>query len=191
MNTKKPSFLDAIGRRIEKLIDSIPILGVPTPVQPWNPLEDTKAAILSDPFYVVKTLLRWDGFSLGRLLEENSLYLSNMRTAEKRREEEPLVDEEEPILVTSDDASVERSVASFADLNTDEDSYEECPSVVTECDVDKVTGKEIKDIEVNVTAETREESDDDNMLTDDENAYVLAEEPESDEEDFVDLGADA
>jgi hypothetical protein len=190
MNTKKPSFLDAIGRRIEKLIDSIPILGVPTPVQPWNPLEDTKAAILSDPFDVVKTLLRWDGFSLGRLLEENSLYLSNMRTAEKRREEEPLADEEKPILVTSDDASVERSVASFADLNTDEDSYEECPSVVTECDVEKVTGKEIKDIEVNVTAETREESDDD-MLTDDENDYVLAEEPESDEEEFVDLGADA
>ena len=189
MNAKKTSFLDAIGHRLEKLIDSIPILGVPTPIQPWNPLEDTKAAILSDPFDVVKTLLKWDGFSFGRLLGENSLYLSNMRMTKKGREENPLVDREEHILVTSDDASVERSVASFADLNTDDDSYEQCPSVVTECDVENAAEREMKGIEVHATVEPREVSDDD-MMTDDEHDYVLAEEPESEEEDFIDLGAD-
>jgi hypothetical protein len=193
----KSNFLDAIGLRIEKLIDSIPILGVPTPIQPWNPLEDTKAAILSEPFHVLKTILKWDRFSFGRLLEANGLYFNNTRGTQCRRdvlsiEEEPLLSEDEsPIFVTSDDASVERSVASFADLNTDEDSYEECPSVVTECDVvGKAPAKEFKDMEVNVTRETQGESDED-MMTDDENEYVLAEEPEIEDEDFVDVGAEA
>lgn len=179
----KPSFLDAIGLRIEKLIDSIPILGVPTPIQPWDPLQDTKAAILSDPFDVLKTFLKWDGIHFKRLFEENALYLSYVRARKSNdlnmEEEMPLI--EEPILVTSDDASVERSVASFADLNTDEESFEECPSVVSECDVAEKTVKHVKDVKVDVTAETQES--DDEMLTDDENEYVLAEEPESDEDE--------
>jgi hypothetical protein len=189
----KPSFLDAIGRRIEKLIDSIPILGVPTPIQPWDPLQDTKAALLSEPFDVLKTLLKWD-FHLGRLLQENTLFLSNLRGGKKSRgdlsaeEEMPLI--EDPILVTSDDASVERSVASFADLNTDEESYEDCPSVVTEFDVVENAVKNMKDVEVNFTADAQE-TEDDAMLTDDENDYVLADDPESEDEDFVDLGFEA
>ncbi|KAL3781045.1 hypothetical protein ACHAWO_008210 [Cyclotella atomus] len=189
----KPSFLDAIGHRIEKLIDSIPILGVPTPIQPWDPLQDTKAAILSDPFDVLKTLLKWD-FHFGRLLQENTLFLNNLTGGKKSRgdlsmeEEMPLIGE--PILVTSDDASVERSVASFADLNTDEESHEECPSVVTECDVEENAVKDMNDVQVNFMADAQV-TEDDVMLTDDENDYVLADEPESEDEDFVDLGAEA
>lgn len=183
----RPSFLDAIGLRIEKLIDSIPILGVPTPIQPWDPLQDTKAAVLSDPFDVLKTLLKWDGFTIRRLFEENLLYLSHMRSGrgnanDLNTEGGALI--QEPILVTSDDASVERSVASFADLNTEEESFGECPSVVTECDVGKNEVKEVKSIEVNVTAHTQES--DDEMMTDDENDYVLAEQTSDDEdEDFA------
>lgn len=92
-------------------------------------------------------------------------------------------DEDSPIFVTSDDASVEKSVASFADLNgecpSDEDSsYEECPSVVTECDIAEVVSeKGVNVAEVKITKE----------LSDEENDYVLAEEPESEEEDFVEI----
>lgn len=195
------TFLDAIGRRIEKLIDSIPILGVPTPVQPWSPLIDKKAAVLSDPIVILKTFFKWDQFSFARLLEEHSLYLVHAKEgkaeAKQKRddlsmEEEPLLSDEECAIVTSDDASVERSVASFADLNTDEESFAECPSVVTECQATDavVVEKEMKDLEVNVTRETQDVSDDD-MMTDDENEYVLAEEPNAEEEGFVDLGAEA
>ena len=192
------TYIEAIGHRIEKLIDSVPILGVPTPIQPWSPLEDNTAAMLSNPLKTL--LLKWDeSFSFARLLQESSLYLNNMklRAGQYKRndlkmEDEPLMsDEDSPIFVTSDDASVEKSVASFADLNgecpSDEDSsYEECPSVVTECDIAEVVSEEgVNVAEVNIATETQEESDD--MLTDDENEYVLAEEPESEEEDFVEI----
>jgi|EP00956_Cyclotella_meneghiniana_P004194 hypothetical protein len=184
------TYIEAIGHRIEKLIDSVPILGVPTPIQPWSPVEDTTAAMLSNPLKTL--LLKWDeSFSFARLLQESSSYLNNMtlragqyRKNDLKMEEEPLMsDEDSPIFVTSDDASVEKSVASFADLNgecpSDEDSsYEECPSVVTECDIAEVVSeKGVNVAEVKITKE----------LSDEENDYVLAEEPESEEEDFVEI----
>lgn len=179
-----PPFLDAIGLRIERLIDSIPILGVPTPIQPWSPLTDTKAAVLSDPFYVLKSFLNWD-VAFKKLLQGNLLYLDNVEN-DGLNAEEVMSDEEGPICVTSDDASVERSVASFTDLNIDEDgeeeSYEECLAITTECGVEKIEKAENKDIEVNSTRETEDKTDEDE--------YVLAENVESDEEDFVDISAE-
>ncbi|KAL7483348.1 hypothetical protein ACHAW6_008997 [Cyclotella cf. meneghiniana] len=201
-SAKKESagFLDTIGLRIEKLIDSIPILGVPTPAQPWNPNTDTKAAILSDPIVVLAAFLKWD--LITRLLEKNSLYLFNTRKGmtnaskeENHRkcdldtEEKPLLSEEDsPIFVTSDDASVERSVASFAEMTTADGSYQECPSVVTEGPVQKSCGASnyMMDLEVDVRRENHDSDDD--MMTDDENEYVLAEEPKFNDEDFVNVG---
>jgi hypothetical protein len=199
-NQKNAGLLDTIGLRIEKLIDSIPILGVPTPAQPWNPLTDTKAAILSDPIVLLKAFLKWD--LIARLLEKNSLYSFNTRKgmtnapkAENHRkcdldmEEEPLLsDEDSPIFVTSDDASVERSVASFAEMTTSDGSYQECPSVVTEGPAQESCGasKYMTDLEVDIRRENQDSDDD--MMTDDENEYVLAEEPKFNDEDFVNVG---
>eukprot|EP00804_Cyclotella_cryptica_P020217 CCRYP_010912-RA/>CCRYP_010912-RA protein AED:0.31 eAED:0.31 QI:0/-1/0/1/-1/1/1/0/209 len=197
---KNAGFLDMIGLRIEKFIDSIPILGVPTPVQPWNPLTDTKAALLSDPIVVLTTFLKWD--FIARLLEKNTLYLfdsskgttdaptvENHRKCDLVMEEEPLLAQEDsPIFVTSDDASVERSVASFAEMTTSDESYLECPSVMTEGPAQESFGasEHMKDFQVDATRENHDSDDD--MMTDDENEYVLAEEPRLDDEDFVNVG---
>jgi hypothetical protein len=101
------------------------------------------------------------------------------------------------IVVSSDDISVECSVASFAELSDDiddVDEFEDCPSVVTEVAADYedeaqlITKEDLpKEVDLNTTQETQDTSDEDN----DDEEYVLTEEPESeDEEEFVDVGAE-
>ena len=92
----------------------------------------------------------------------------------------------EDIIVTSDDCSV----ASYAELSDNE--FEDCPSVFTECppigdDAEAITKEDIPQVikeDLNVTQDV--------TLDDDDDEYVIADQPpsDSDDEDFVDVRAD-
>mmetsp|Transcript_17445 Transcript_17445/g.31578 ORF Transcript_17445/g.31578 Transcript_17445/m.31578 type:complete len:359 (+) Transcript_17445:661-1737(+) len=122
------------------------------------------------------------------------------------------------IVVTSDDISVECSLFSLVEdgfdacspsspvpgsVPCDEDDFEDCPSVVTEIAMDEL--EDTEDDTEGVTAEVvppkevqLSEEDDQDLkaalklkdLVNDEDDYVMTEEPDSDEEDFVDVRAE-
>lgn len=120
------------------------------------------------------------------------------------------------IVVTSDDISVECSLFSLVEdgieacsssspvpgsVPCDEDDFEECLSVVTEIAMDELTDTEddTEGVTVEVVApkegQLSEEDDQDlkaalKDLVNDEDDYVMTEEPDSDEEDFVDVLAE-
>lgn len=61
-------FFNSVGSSIESLIDATP-LGVPTPVEPWNPTTDKKKAMLSNPISVLNAVSDTiDALSPARLL---------------------------------------------------------------------------------------------------------------------------
>lgn len=112
------------------------------------------------------------------------------------------------IVVTSDDCSVECSLSSLVDdgefeacspysapatVYSDEEDFEDCPSVVTEIAMDDLDNEE-DDTEVDATQEDQdqvqeEEVQEVNVVSDEED-FVMTEEPDSDEEDFVDVRAE-
>eukprot|EP00584_Thalassiosira_punctigera_P009853 CAMPEP_0172531858 /NCGR_PEP_ID=MMETSP1067-20121228/5097_1 /TAXON_ID=265564 ORGANISM="Thalassiosira punctigera, Strain Tpunct2005C2" /NCGR_SAMPLE_ID=MMETSP1067 /ASSEMBLY_ACC=CAM_ASM_000444 /LENGTH=344 /DNA_ID=CAMNT_0013316295 /DNA_START=23 /DNA_END=1057 /DNA_ORIENTATION=+ len=118
------------------------------------------------------------------------------------------------IVVTSDDCSVECSLDSLVErlspsssvpgsVSCDEDDFEDCPSVVTEIAIDELedeleetkVGAEVLTAEVMI-AEDDQVSEDQEVKTTlkelikDEDEYVMTEEPDSDEDDFVDVRAE-
>lgn len=114
------------------------------------------------------------------------------------------------IVVTSDDASVECSISSMvefeavpgsvycSDDDDDDDGFEDCPSVITELAADEEFGEdteEEEDTEIEVVEEDtalKEETQETKLVSsdDDDIEYVMTEEPDSDEEDFVDLSSE-
>ena len=83
-------------------------------------------------------------------------------------------------------------------ISSDEDDFEDCPSVVTEVAVDELedtpAGEEEDTEVVQVTKEDaaaeEETQESEAALVSDEEEYVMTEEPDSEEEDFVDVRAD-
>jgi len=123
------------------------------------------------------------------------------------------------IVVTSDDCSVECSLDSLVNddievysphatpgsISGDIDDFEDCPSVVTEIAMeDELEDAEEEDTEVVVEATKEKEQDAEEkpqelkaasnctqaLASDDDQEYVMTEEPDSDEEEFVDVGAE-
>lgn len=119
------------------------------------------------------------------------------------------------IVVTSDDCSVECSLDSLLEacspsssapgsISCDEDDFEDCPSVVTELAMDDLAEDAKEDAEAEVVPTEVQVSEEEQALEEeaqepktalkelikDEDEYVMAEEPDSEGEDFVEVSAD-
>lgn len=121
------------------------------------------------------------------------------------------------IVVTSDDCSVECSLDSLVNedieayspsstpgsISSDMDDFEDCPSVVTEIAMeDELEDAEEEDTEVAEATEEEQVAEEEpqepkaasnctqDLASNDDQEYVMTEEPDSDEEDFVDVGAE-
>eukprot|EP00581_Thalassiosira_minuscula_P005054 CAMPEP_0183746520 /NCGR_PEP_ID=MMETSP0737-20130205/66799_1 /TAXON_ID=385413 /ORGANISM="Thalassiosira miniscula, Strain CCMP1093" /LENGTH=332 /DNA_ID=CAMNT_0025982217 /DNA_START=100 /DNA_END=1098 /DNA_ORIENTATION=+ len=110
------------------------------------------------------------------------------------------------IVVTSDDVSVECSLSSMVDsvcspcssvpgtVSCDEDDFEDCPSVVTEMAGDEMKLEDTAEEETEpVPAEVEAPKEGEEAVEDlvsDEDDFVMTEEPDSEEEDFVDVQAE-